>query len=591
MNFKNYYNELKRRNVIKAALAYLVFAWIVIQVFSILLPTYDAPFYVMKIIIAVLIIGFFLWLIFSWVYEITPDGIKKTVNIQPDESITPQTSNRLNKIIIGGLGLVVVLLVITMFGNKTSTANDSKTARDGITSTDKSIAVLAFADMSPKKDQEYFSDGISEEILNLLAKIPNLKVISRTSSFSFRGKEVTTQEIGKTLHVNHILEGSVRKSGNTFRITTQLINVADGTHLWSETYDRSMDSIFKIQDEIAAAVTKQLKLTLLGAAITTKTVNPEAYTLYLQAKQVNGLLSSESNANAEQLIRQSLATDSTYAPSWALLSNIIGKSSNNFFKRAFLEGLTLGKPAALKAIALDADYALGYAELAYWDRVTWDFKAANISLQKSLQLAPENAEVIKAAASNFLSLGKVEDAIVLEKKAILLDPVNNLLHFNLALLYAWNKQYVEAENEMQMYLLLNPNSGFAHNFMAHILLGQGKNELALLEVEKDTDPMWSLYEKSMVVYALNNKKEANTLLEELISTYGNELWPNIAHVYAFRGEKDNAFKWLELAYENKDVSLLEILNYPEFESLWGDPRWNAFIDKLGLPDDHGFHLD
>jgi hypothetical protein len=142
-----------------------------------------------------------------------------------------------------------------------------------------------------------------------------------------------------------------------------------------------------------------------------------------------------------------------------------------------------------------------------------------------------------------------------------------------------------------MYLLLNPNSGFAHNFMAHILLGQGKNELALLEVEKDTDPMWSLYEKSMVVYALNNKKEANTLLEELISTYGNELWPNIAHVYAFRGEKDNAFKWLELAYENKDVSLLEILNYPEFESLWGDPRWNAFIDKLGLPDDHGFHLD
>jgi tetratricopeptide (TPR) repeat protein len=268
-----------------------------------------------------------------------------------------------------------------------------------------------------------------------------------------------------------------------------------------------MSDIFKIQDEIASKVTQELKTTLLNPIAHAKTVNSEAYTLYLQAKQVYNLGSFDGNKNAEQLIHQSLVIDSTYAPSWVLLSIVIGDSSNKYGIRTIPEGLELGEKAALKAIALDPDYALGYAQLAYWNRAAWDFKAANTNLQKALQLAPDDAEVIKEASTNFMNLGKMDDAMTQLKKAILLDPINDILHFNLALYYGWNKQYAKAETEMQTYLLLNPNSGSAHGFMAQILLGQGKNEQALIEVEKDNNPFWGMYSKSMVMYALGYKKK------------------------------------------------------------------------------------
>ena len=280
MNFKNYIKELKRRNVIKSALAYVVVSWVTIQVMSIVLPTIEAPAFVMKLLLVVLIMGFPLWIVFAWVYEITPEGIKKTTTINPDESITPETSNRLNKIIIGALGVAIVLLAINLFkGNGAASQTVVEDSVDETTVDDKSIAVLAFADMSPEKDQEYFSDGISEEILNLLAKVPELKVISRTSSFSYKGKDQDVKKIGEELHVGHVLEGSVRKSGNTFRITAQLINTLTGAHIWSETYDHEMQDIFEIQDRIAAVVTNQLKVTLLDKDIfrtktSIKTTNP-----------------------------------------------------------------------------------------------------------------------------------------------------------------------------------------------------------------------------------------------------------------------------------------------------------------------------
>lgn len=219
-----------------------------------------------------------------------------TKNVVPEHSITNKTSNRLNYVIIGSLVIAIALLTYSIASQKqvvsesnlesiSEGASESLISNEIVTAvaTAKSIAVLAFADMSPEKDQEYFSDGISEEILNLLAKVPDLKVISRTSSFSLKGKGLDIKEIGKKLHVNHVLEGSIRKSGNTFRITAQLINVTTGAHIWSETYDRNMEDIFKIQDEIATKVTQQLRVSLLGIPLTSTTANTEAYKLYLQA--------------------------------------------------------------------------------------------------------------------------------------------------------------------------------------------------------------------------------------------------------------------------------------------------------------------
>ncbi len=542
--------ELKRRNVIKACLAYLIASWIIIQVISSLLPIIGAPDYVGKLILVFLIIGFPFWLIFSWVYEITPEGIKRTVNVKPEESIVHDTSNRLNKIIIGGLAIAIALLLFNIFRSPSVSPSESHGTANGIFE-DKSIAVLAFADMSPEKDQEYFSDGISEEILNLLAKIPELKVISRTSSFSFKGKEVTTAEIGKALNVAHILEGSIRKSGNTFRITAQLINVSDGAHVWSETYDRDMTDIFKIQDEIAATVTKQLKVTLLGDAITSKTVNPEAYTLYLQAKQLLIARSIESTNSAEQLIKSSIAIDSTYAPSWSLYSQIVYRNFANYMTMSITEGIKHGKVKAERAIILDPNYAIAYGVLADYNRSEWNFTEASKNINKAIAIAPENSDILKFAASNALDFGRIGDALTLTKKAIELDPLNYTYYFNLALFYSWNKQYDQAETTLKKYLLMYPDEGFAHNFMAQILLGKGEYDKALIELEKDDNPFWNLYRKSLLVYAQGKLNEANDLLKKIIDEHGNSSWPNIAHIFAFRGEKDLAFKWLDLAYETK----------------------------------------
>jgi len=582
---KKFIEELKRRNVIKAAISYVVFSWILIQVASILYPSFGWGQDAISKTLILLIIGFPVWIVFAYLFEWTPSGFQKTNDVAEETSIAKSTSKKMNGIIMAGLSFAVLLLVADRVFDFTG-ANDA-------TNMDKSIAVLAFADMSPEKDQEYFSDGISEEILNLLAKIPELKVISRTSAFSFKGTNTTTEEIGAKLKVAHVLEGSIRKSGNTFRITTQLINVADGTHLWSETYDRDMGDIFKIQDEIAAKVTQQLRVTILGDVVATKETDTEAYNLFLQTKQLSLQITSDSNENAEKLIRQSIAIDSTYAPAWALLSNVIYESIFNYTRGrgTRTERITIGKAAVNKAIQLDPKNALAYASLADYNRLEWDFEAAARNTNKALELAPENSEIMRRTASSKLNLGNLEEGIAIYKKAITLDPLNYIPDFNLALLYSWNDQYDEAEASMQKYLLMYPNTGVAHNFMGAILLAKGNYQQALVEVEKDNDPFWNLYRKSMVVYALGRQDEANTLLKQLVDEFGNESWPNIAHVYAYRGEKDEAFKWLELAFDNRDSSLLEILNYPELKSLYGDPRWNAFINKLGLPKDHGFHLD
>lgn len=281
---------------------------------SVILPTIEAPAYLMKLLLVVLIIGFPLWIVFAWVYEITPDGIKKTLSINKEESITPVTNNRLNKIIIVALGIAIILLSVNLFTNRNMIGDsNSKEKVDVISIEDKSIAVLAFTDMSKDKDQEYFSDGISEEILNLLAKIPDLKVISRTSSFSFKNKEVTTNEIGHTLNFNHVLEGSIRKSGNTFRITAQLIDVTNGSHIWSETYDRPMNDIFKIQDGIASNVSEQLQLRILGELKVMKSPMAEAYNLFLKALHLSNQNTKTTYISAEKVIKEALEIDPNYA--------------------------------------------------------------------------------------------------------------------------------------------------------------------------------------------------------------------------------------------------------------------------------------
>ncbi len=591
MVLKRIINEIRRRNVFKAALSYLIFSWVFIQASSILFPAIGLGQQAIRNTLIVLIICFPLWIVFAYIFEWTPEGFKKTREVERENSIVTSTGKKMNNFIIVGLTLAVVLLVSDRIFHFTGSTETTRAMAAENLEDKKSIAVLAFADMSPKKDQEYFSDGISEEILNLLAKIPDLKVISRTSSFSYKGKEENIKQIGEELQVSHILEGSIRKSGNTFRITAQLIDVNNGSHIWSETYDREMSDIFKIQDEIAGRVARQLKITLLGD-IASATANPEAYNLFLQAKQLSLQSTAEANKNAGEILRQSIAIDSSYAPAWTYLSK---SNLNEIYKYGTLaisdENISNLMNTAKKAIQIDPNYAYGYAQLAYDQMVNFDFHNASENIKKALALSPDNSLVTNITANIALYFGKLDKSLSLRLKSIELDPLDYKNYMNLSLTYQFLKDFEKAQGSLRTFLLHYPGAAAAHSVMSTSYLYEGNYIKALGEIEKETDPFWKLYRKNMILFAMGRKQEADSLLVEFVNSYGNDSWPNIALVYAFRKNKDEAFKWLDLAFENKDGSLLEILNNPEMENLWGDPRWNAFIKKLGLPKDHGFHMD
>ena len=293
------FNELKRRNVFKVTIAYIVMAWLVMQVADVILNNVEAPAWVFHVILLLLGIGLPFSIFFAWAFELTPEGLKREHEVDRSQSITTQTGRKLDFLIIGVLVLALGYFAYDKFVLQpsrdaelvqatTETVTEQVAAEPEASSeSDKSIAVLPFVNMSDDASNEYFSDGISEELLNLLSKIPELRVISRTSAFSFKGKEIDIPTIAQQLNVAHILEGSVRKAGNQIRITSQLIDARSDTHLWSETYDRTLGDIFAIQDEIAGAVVDALKLTLLGDTPQVEQINPEAYALYLQARYVD----------------------------------------------------------------------------------------------------------------------------------------------------------------------------------------------------------------------------------------------------------------------------------------------------------------
>lgn len=451
---------------------------------------------------------------------------------------------------------------------------------------DKSIAVLAFSDLSPERDQEYFSDGLSEELINLLAKIPDLRVISRTSSFSFKDKNTSTQEIGSRLNVTHILEGSVRKSGDRLRITTQLIKVSDESHLWSGTFDETMGDVFRIQDDIAQAVIKQLKVTLLGAADKSTDVNPDAYTLFLRAKYFYHKVTPETVGMAEKLIKESIAIDPRYAPSWELLSSIILRDTVYFVSRPNKEGIGQAMSALEKSLELDSEFARSYATLAGIDLSRWESDAANYNINKALLLDNTDIHVLNVASIVALHSGRIDDAIAYLQRAIKLDPLEAVHYYNLSLDYLFLGRLDEATEAIKQCELLEPDSANQHALKAWIMLAQGKYEMALEEAEKEPYELFKLFVKNVILFYLGAKTESERLLAQFIEQYGANAPTYVALVYAARMDNDPAFEWLEKAFQQQDPDLRAGISYYFFRYIWSDPRWGAFLDKLGLPEGH-----
>jgi adenylate cyclase len=431
--------ELKRRNVFRVGAAYAIVAWLLIEVASVILPALHLPDWALTLLVVFVVAGFPLALIVAWAFEMTPQGIKRETAVDPDESITRNTGRKLDFAIIGLLAIAVVYFAVDKFVLDAETGQAEVAAEQVPTAEpvaqEKSIAVLPFANMSEDANNEFFADGISEELLNLLAKIPELRVIARTSSFAFKGKEVDIADIANKLNVAHVLEGSVRKSGNQVRITAQLIRTADSTHLWSEIYDRTLDDIFMVQEEIAATVVEQLKLTLLGEAPHIITTDPEAYTQVLQANYLVSRSTAEDYERAVVLYQRALKIDPAYPLAWVGLTSVYSNQVHAGF-RPPADGARLARDAARQADALNPNLASVQRALAYvamtFDQ---DLSATARHLTRGLELDPRDIDLLSDATLFLAYLGRQQPSIALGQHAVARDPEDPRTHFALALAY------------------------------------------------------------------------------------------------------------------------------------------------------------
>ena len=575
MSKRSFFAELKRRNVYRAAVIYAASAWVLVQVLDLVSPYFQIPEWAVRWAIVAAAIGFPLWLAFSWFYEFTPDGLKRESEVERQESITHVTGRKLDFAIIGVLALAVVLLLTDRF-----VLRRGVNQQPAVAVSEKSIAVLPFVNMSSDKEQEYFSDGISEELLNLLAKIPALHVAARTSSFSFKGKDAPIPEIAKTLHVAHVLEGSVRKSGDQVRITTQLIRASDGYHLWSETYDRKLDDIFAIQDEIAATVVQQLKVTLLGEAPKTRTTDPEAYALYLRARQLAAQFTPAALEESNSLLRKVLEIDPGYALAWVRLGQNAFNQAN-LGVMSFEQASVRRRATAAEAEAIDPDLpelAGVLSQIADFDN---DSAGAARHLQRGLAAEPGNLVLLGEASVLLQNLGRAGEAVTLSEAIVRRDPLNINALFNLGNQYRIAGRFEEAIATFRTVLSLSPDNEQTRSFLGITLLLKGDAAGGLAEIEREPNEMWRALALPLAYHALGRGQDADKSLEVVIARLARDASFNIAGIHAFRGDADMAFEWLEKAVEYQDPGLSEILADPLVAKVHADPRWIPFLRKLG----------
>lgn len=583
------FNELKRRNVFRAGAAYIVVAWLIMQVADVILNNIEAPGWIFHVILLLLAIGLPLVLVFAWAFELTPQGLKREHEVDPAQSITPRTGRKLDLMIIGVLALALGYFAYDKFvldpsrdAELVQAVKVQVAAEPGVAAeSGKSIAVLPFADLSQEKDQDYFSDGLSEELLNLLAKVPKLRVAARTSSFQFKGKSGDISAIGDKLKVAHVLEGSVRKVGDRIRITTQLIKADDGYHVWSETYERTLDDIFAIQDDIAAEVVEQLKITLLGDAPTATETDPRAYALYLQARHLSRQATTESMEQAARLYEQSLAIAPDYAAAWeGLAANYTGQTDEGL--RPFKEGYALAREAAEKALAIDPGYAMAHARLGWIAMLSEnDLAAAARHYQHALQLDPVNPEILSQVSVFTQSLGRLNDAIAIGEFALARDPVNPNGHFYLGTAYLCAGRPDDALAAYRTSQALSPESIGTQYGIGLSLLTKGELAPALAAMQQESFDAYRLLGLVIAHHALGQAEESDAALSELIAMHEQGWAYNIAYVLAYRDEADRAFAWLDKAVEFNDPGLAEIVTENLFANIRQDPRWQAFLQRIG----------
>lgn len=461
-----------------------------------------------------------------------------------------------------------------------------------------SIAVLPFSNLSGDAGNDYFCDGLAEELLNVLSKIRGLRVAARTSAFSFKGKQSTIAEIGWALNVASALEGSIRMSGSRIRISVQLVKVADGYQFWSETYDRTMDDIFAVQDDIARSVVSEIRTRLLGETAdsdATKLIvsevaeaakgraeDAEAQRLMLLGRHFLDRTTREDTARAIEYFKQAIEIDPSYALCWAELGRAYSIEAGRVWAPVG-EAFERSREAAKKALELEPGLAEGFAQLGRIQAANdWDLGGAERSYLRALELAPGSTSVMDGAAVLAYKLGRFDEALELGRRVLLQDPLSAAYWHNLGLTAHSAGLLDESEKAFRRALELVPQRAVSRALLSLVLVDQGRIEDAMEEAANEPYEMWSLWARAIIHFAAGRKAESDAAIEILTEEHATGNAYQIAEVFAVRGETDRAFQWLRLAFDQRDSGLTHLKANPRFSSLKNDPRWQELLTDVGF---------
>jgi serine/threonine-protein kinase len=581
MNPKIFFGELKRRNVYKVGVAYAVVGWLLIQVATQVFPFLEIPNWTIRLVILLTALGFPVALIIAWAFELTPEGIKRT------EAADAARQHSRGAVWIAVVVIAAMLSLGLFFlgrytGHATARPTDADTAF-----AEKSIAVLPLVNTSGDPNNEYFSDGLSEELIAVLAKIPDLKVIGRSSSFFFKGKSGDSAAIGQKLGVANLIEGSVRKQGDRVRIVAELISAADGRSLWSETYDRELKDVFAVQSEIAKAVADQMKVKLLGerpqSDAAPSNQNLAAHNAILQSDFYFQQQTAAGLRKAITFLQEAVRLDPNYALAYAKLGQAWRQYAASFAIDDASKAYDEARQAADKAIKLapdlvDARMTVGLLAVT----PGLDFAAGEKEFRRVLQLSPNNAAAKNALTLSLLGQGRLTEAEQTCREALSLDPLLTTLWYNLGRIMAGTGRYKEAEEACRKGLELQPGASRFHTYLATLDILRNRQAEAMAEAQLENEGFWRNYAIAMVQQAHGDRSVADAVLKDFIARDSKGGAFQVAILYAIRKEPDQMFKWLDAAYVARDSGLVQLAVTPFFFPYWGDPRFTALCQKLNV---------
>jgi TolB-like protein len=580
MNHREFFTELKRRNLYKVAVAYAVVGWLLIQVATQVFPFLEIPNWAIRLVILVIAVGFPVALLIAWAFELTPEGIKRT-----DVADAAQQHSH------GGVWIVVVLVAATLslglflLGRYTTGRGTTRPTEVATVVPGKSIAVLPLINESGDPKDEYFSDGLSEELIAALAQISGLKVIGRSSSFRFKDRTEEPKTIGEKLGVSTLLEGTVRKQGDRVRIVAELINAADGIEVWNRTFDHELKDIFAVQQEIAKAVAESLRVTLLGSeekSAQMATNNVEAHKAYLQGHFYSVRRNAEDYRKAIDYFDQAIQLDPNYALAyaersevWTVIGDLTGQRATAFPK---------ARSDAEKAVAIAPSLAEAHAALGWVRAFTeWKFAEGLSELQRAKELSPANPTANDLLARVIVYTGRMEEAERQARQAVELDPLSAATQFTLGRVLFYAGKLDEAYAAGRKMAELHPSASSSHRWQVLVAVQRGDGERALREAQLEPDDSIRPFELALAQYVRGDRKAADAALADLIANSRDGLAYQVAQVYAVRGEVDKAFEWLQIAFDNHDGGMPSLLVDPLLRGLRDDPRYKNLVAKVGLP--------